>query len=193
MDLVDLYRRSLTGFTDRVRSVRPEQWSEPTPCSEWDVRALVNHVVGEDRWTAPLFAGATIAEVGDRFEGDLLGTDPLGAATDAAAQAEATVSEPDALERTVHLSFGDTPAREYLWQLLADHLVHAWDLAVAIGADPRLDAEAVRGCATWFAGWEDGYRSAGAIGPRSAVPESANDQDRLLSAFGRDVGWKPTR
>ena len=51
MDLIDLYRRSLAQFADRVRQVRPDQWSAPTPCSDWDVRGLVNHVVGEERWT----------------------------------------------------------------------------------------------------------------------------------------------
>ena len=192
MDLVELHRRSMAEFTDRVRQVRAEQWSAPTPCTDWDVRALVNHVVGEDRWTAPMFAGATIAEVGNRFDGDLLGADPAGSTTEAAKEAEAAVAEPGALNRTVHLSFGDTPAEEYVRQLFADHLVHAWDLAVAIGADPRLDAEAVRECAEWFAEREDLYRRAGAIGPAVDVPATAGPQERLLAAFGRDPAWSPT-
>ena len=192
MDLVELHRRSLAEFTDRVRQVGAEQWSAATPCTDWDVRALVNHVVGEDRWTAPMFAGATIAEVGNRFDGDLLGADPAGSTTEATKEAEAAVAEPGALDRTVHLSFGDTPAEEYVCQLFADHLVHAWDLAVAIGADPRLDAEAVRECAAWFAGREDLYRRAGAIGPAVAVPDTAGPQERLLAAFGRDPAWSPT-
>jgi uncharacterized protein (TIGR03086 family) len=192
MDLVELHRRSLAEFTDRVRQVGAEQWSAATPCTDWDVRALVNHVVGEDRWTAPMFAGATIAEVGNRFDGDLLGADPAGSTTEATKEAEAAVAEPGALDRTVHLSFGDTPAEEYVCQLFADHLVHAWDLAVAIGADPRLDAEAVRECAAWFAEREDLYRRAGAIGPAVAVPETAGPQERLLAAFGRDPAWSPT-
>src|SRR5207245_7375809 len=121
----------------------------------WDVRTLVNHLVNEERWVPPLFAGATIAEVGDRFDGDLLGTDPVTNALDAAKQADGAVAEPGALDRQVHLSFGDTPAEEDVFQLLADHLVHSWDLAVAIGADPRLDAEAVRAAAEGFAGRED--------------------------------------
>ena len=192
MDLAELHRRSLAEFTDRVRRVRPDQWSAPTPCADWDVRALVNHVVGEDRWTAPLFAGATIVEVGDRFDGDLLGADPAGNTAEAAKEAEAAVGEPGALDRTVHLSFGETPAREYAEQLLADHLVHAWDLAVAIDADPRLDAEAVHHCAAWFAAREELYRGAGAIGPAVDVPPGAGEQDRLLAAFGRDPGWSAT-
>src|SRR5262245_57367011 len=112
MALIDLYRHSVQSFADRVAEVRPEQWGGATPCVGWDVRALVNHVVSEELWSVPLFAGATIAEVGDRFEGDLLGEDPVTAAAEAAEDAQAAVSEVGALERTVHLSFGDTPAEE---------------------------------------------------------------------------------
>jgi uncharacterized protein (TIGR03086 family) len=193
VELLDAYRRAVDGFTSRVEQVRPDQWGAPTPCAGWDVRTLVNHVVNEERWTPPLLAGATIAEVGDRFDGDLLGADPAATAAEAAREADAAVAEPGALDRTVHLSFGDTPATEYLSQLMADHLIHAWDLAVAIGADPRLDAEAVAHCAAWFADREDLYRGAGAIGPRASIPDDAGAQDRLLAGFGRDPGWTATR
>jgi uncharacterized protein (TIGR03086 family) len=189
MDLIEQYRRSVAGFTERVRQVRPDQWSAPTPCADWDVRALVNHIVYEERWMPPLFGGATIAEVGDRYEGDLLGDDPAGRAGEAAAEADAAVAEPGALDRMVHLSFGDTPGHEYLGQLFADHLVHSWDLAAAIGADRTLDAQAVRALAEWFASRSDDYRAAGAIGPRVEVPDGAGEQDRLIAAFGRDPAW----
>jgi uncharacterized protein (TIGR03086 family) len=186
MALVDLYRNSVSSFAERVAQVAPEQWTAPTPCSEWDVRTLVNHVVYEQRWSVPLFAGATIAEVGSRFDGDLLGTDAVLAATEAAEDANAAVSETGALERSVHLSFGDTPAEEYVRQLLADYLVHGWDLAVAIGADRGMDPQAVQETLTWFADREAAYRSGGSIGPRVDVPADASDQDKLLAAFGRD-------
>lgn len=189
MDLVDLYRRSLAEFTGRVRQVRADQWSAPTPCPDWDVRALVNHLVGEDLWTVPIFAGQTIAEVGDRFDGDVLGTDPPRAALDAAKGAEAAVAAPGALDRIVHLSFGDYPGSEYAWQLLADHLVHAWDLAAAVGADRRMDPEAVGALAAWFVDREDFYRAGGVIGPRQEVPDDAGEWERLLGRFGRDPDW----
>jgi uncharacterized protein (TIGR03086 family) len=186
MALLDLYRQSVTAFADRVARIRPDQWTGPTPCRDWDVRTLVNHVVYEQRWSVPLFAGATIAEVGDQFEGDLLGDDPQGAAAAAAEAAQAAVQEPGVLDRTVHLSFGETPATEYLYQLFADHLIHGWDLAVGTGQDRTLDPEALRAVAEWFASNEEGYRSSGAIGPRIDLPDDASAQDRLLAAFGRD-------
>src|SRR5262245_40333064 len=104
--LVPVYREAVAGFTERVRQVQPGQGTAPTPCTEWNVRELVNHLVGEDRWTAPIMAGSTIAEVGDRFDGDLLGANPVANAEDAAAEAVQAVSAPGAIDRVVHLSFG---------------------------------------------------------------------------------------
>ena len=73
MDQETAYRRSVEGWTARVEAVGPDQWALPTPCADWDVRTLVNHVVGEDLWTGPLMRGETMEEVGDRFDGDQLG------------------------------------------------------------------------------------------------------------------------
>ena len=67
-------------------------WSAPTPCADWDVRQLVNHVVGEDRWTKPLVNGRTIAEVGGSLDGDLLGDQPVAAARSAADEAVEAVA-----------------------------------------------------------------------------------------------------
>lgn len=191
MDLLETYRRSLTEFTDRVAQISPGEWNAPTPCQDWNLRAVVNHVVGEDRWTVALLAGATIAEVGGRFDGDVLGAEPVTSAQEATAEAELAVSEAGALDRIVHLSAGDTPAREYVYQLLTDHLVHAWDVAVAIESEPRLDARAVHEALTWFAEHEQSYRDAGSIGPRIQVGSGASEQDRLLAASGRDPAWRP--
>jgi uncharacterized protein (TIGR03086 family) len=184
-DIGDLYQRAMAAFGERVHAVRDDQWSGPTPCSEWGVRALVNHLVSENRWAPPLFEGRTIAEVGDRFEGDLLGEDPKAAWDDSAREAVAAVREDGALDRTVHLSFGDLRGREYAMQLFADTLVHGWDLARAIGADERLDPELIEACTAWFVNVEDIYRSAGAVGPKPEVPADADPQTRLLAMFGR--------
>lgn len=186
MDVVELHRRACEEFGARVPLVGSAQWHDPTPCAEWDVRDLLAHIVDECRWTPPLLAGGTIAEVGDRLAGDPLGEEPIAAweeAVTAALQASASVD----LDRIVHLSFGDFPARFYLTQLAADHLIHAWDLARGIGADERLDPELVDVVAAWFAGQEEGYRATGAIGERPPVADDADAQTRLLAAFGRSA------
>ncbi len=97
-----------------VESVDADQWQQPTPCSEWSVRDLVNHVVGEDLWTAPLLQGSTIEEVGDRFDGDLLGDDPVARVRAAAAEAVAAVADRLPRGGTVQLSYGEEQLDEYV-------------------------------------------------------------------------------
>ena len=192
MDVFTLYHRSVETWADRVNAVRPEQWDLPTPCREWSVRELTNHVTGEDRWTVPLMQGSTTADVGDRLDGDLLGPDPIVSALTAAADATTVVRETLPSDEPVHLSYGDERREEYLHQLAADHLVHGWDLAVATGSDPRLDPALVHEVATWFAEREDMYRSAGVVGARLADAAAAGDaQAALLAGFGRDPAWGP--
>jgi uncharacterized protein (TIGR03086 family) len=186
VNVVELHRRALASFDQRVRAVRPHQWRHPTPCADWSVRELVNHVVNENLWTPPLLAGRTIAEVGDRFDGDLLGDDPATAWAASAAEAGEAAAAPGAPAATAHLSFGDVPGEVYLRQLFADLLIHGWDLARATGGSEALDQELVAECADWFTGEEAAYRGAGLIAPRPALGDDAGPQDRLLAAFGRD-------
>ena len=183
MDVVTQHRRVVDGWISRIATVGDEQWELPTPCSEWDVRALVNHVVSEELWTVPLVDGATLEEVGDRFDGDLLRDDPTAVARVAATEAAAAVDRRLPGGGTVQLSFGVVPIEEYVHQLSADHLVHSWDLAVATHQDLSLDLELVRDVSEWFAEREEMYRDAGAVGP--AGPASGDPQSALLAAFGR--------
>lgn len=189
MDLNTLYARTVETWADRVRSVTPDQWDRATPCRQWSVRDLTNHVVGEDLWTAPLMQGRRISEVGDRFDGDLLGDDPTGRALTAAAEAASAVGSLLPSHGKVHLSYGDESMDEYIQQLAADHLVHSWDLAAATGADPRLDPELVADVAAWFEAREELYRSGGVVAPRLAL--TGDPQHDLLARFGRDAAWGP--
>ncbi len=186
-DVPTLHRRAMRGFSARVAEVGDDQWVLPTPCADWSVRDLVGHVTGENLWVGPLMAGQTVEQVGDRFDGDVLGDDPRAAYDDSAAGALGAVAGPGAMERTVHLSFGDAPGREYTMQLVADLVIHGWDLARAIGADERIEPDLVAAVSIWFAAVADAYREAGAIGPPPAVPEGADDQTRLLAEFGRSA------
>ena len=186
MDVVEMHQRTTDNFIRLVNEVGSGQWAARTPCTDWDVRALVNHVVGEERWTVPLMEGRTIAEVGDSLDGDLLGDDPVGAATAAARAAKSAANRPI---DTVQLSYGEEDSSEYLRQLTADYLVHGWDLAAAIGTDAQLDPEVVDEVATWFGEREEIYRSSGAIADR--VEGFTEPADVLIGAFGRDPRWKP--
>ncbi|GAA0382585.1 hypothetical protein Acor_57370 [Acrocarpospora corrugata] len=179
-----LYSRAVAAFDTALRAVPADRYAAPTPCAAWDVRALVNHVVGEDLWAAELLASRTIADVGGDLDGDLLGADPVAAWSIASATAARAV---DAVgdDGSVALSAGPTPVEEYLRQLAADHLVHAWDLALAAGANLRLDHDLVTAVTAWFAPLEQLYRSHGMIGPRPPMTDEDEPQAHLLAMFGR--------
>ncbi|MEV6982191.1 TIGR03086 family metal-binding protein [Sphaerisporangium sp. NPDC051017] len=185
MDIREAYRRALDHFGVYVHQVKADQWRLPTPCADWNVRTLVEHLVGESLWAPELLAGRSAGELGDLLDGDLLGDDPVKAFDVAAAAAVRAMEPDDVPTRTVRLSFGDIPGEEYITELFADTLIHTWDLATAIGGDDRLDPELVEVCTAWFAGAEESYRQAGVIGDRPLSPDHADAQTRLLAAWGR--------
>jgi len=184
-DVPDRFNQATAHFGDLVHKVSADQWSNATPCDEWDVRALVNHLVYEARWAPPILAGRTIADVGDQFEGDLLGGDPETAYDDAVKAALNATTAPGAMEATVHLSYGDTPGSDYVAQMACDFVLHAWDLARGIGADDTLDPDMVQ--------WVDEIArpqaamltASGLFGTPIDVPEDADPQTKLLALFGR--------
>lgn len=176
---------AMSEFDRRVRAVRADHWRNPTPCTEWDVRALVNHLVTEQLWAPPLLEGATIDDVGDRFDGDQLGDDPVAAWAAAAAAAREAFAAPGALGRSVAVSHGPRPAEEYCQEMTLDLTVHAWDLARAITADERLDAALVRGVLAFIEPQVEHLADTGLFGPPIAVSDDADDQTRLLALLGR--------
>lgn len=167
-DPAALYATAAAGFAATVATIG-DRWSAPTALPGWDVRALVDHIIEEQQWVPTMLRGVPLPE-------------PAGPAETAAA-ALAEITADGALDRPVELKIGEPTGREYVMQIAADHLVHTWDLAVALGGDDRLDAGAVAAVTDWFADREDGYRAQGAIGPRIGGGGSA--QDRLLGMFGR--------
>ncbi len=179
---------AIDEFGRRLREVGADQWSGATPCTEWDVRALVNHVDGELRWIPPLLEGQTIAEVGDRLAGDLLGDDPQRAWAEASRAAMEAAGQPGALGRMVHLSYGDSEAKDYVSELIADIVVHTWDLARAIKADERLDPELLAFAGAILEPRVEGWRAAGAFAAVVDVPAGADAQTRFLAMVGRSAG-----
>ncbi len=189
MDVGTAYRRSVEGWMRTVSNAKGGDWSRPTPCTEWSIRNLVNHIVYEERWAKPLVDRKTIADVGDSFEGDLLGDNPQAVARAAAEESLAAVADQLPRGGTVNLSYGDEDIAEYIWQLAADHLIHGWDLAAATGQDRSLDADVVAEVTEWYRGQEDSYRSSGSVAARPQSARGGTPQSDLLIAFGRDPNW----
>ena len=175
MDPIELYERAASKAAAVARQVRDEQRGLPTPCSEWDVAALLEHMGGG----AAYLLGA-------------LGEDAASAAAWPAASAVkacvAALREPGALERRCMSPANfEWSAAEAAAGTAMDQLVHTWDLAVALGADRMLDADAVEAIVAMFVPMmPEVGRQAGFVGPEVVVAADASAQDRLLGAMGRD-------
>jgi uncharacterized protein (TIGR03086 family) len=183
-DLTDLLTRATEGFTRRLDGVR-DDWTAATPCTEWDVRALLNHVLVELLWVRPLLAGQTVDDVGDRFDGDLTGDDPPAAWRAALSDATSAVRDLGDPSRIVHLSYGDVTAEHYIQELVSDVLLHTWDLARATGGDDRLDDELARLVLAWTEPKAEMLAASGYFGTPVSVPADAGVQTRLLALVGR--------
>lgn len=187
-DLVQVHGRCGERFAALVAGVGPGQWHDGTPCSEWDVRTLVHHLLYEQYWVPSLFEGLELEQVGDRFEGDLMGDDASewpGLLASSIEQAHAAVAQPGALDRTVHLSFGDASGREYATELIADLAIHGWDLAQATGQDDTLDPGAVALLLPWTEANAELLTGSGMFGVRIDAAPGAPDDVRLLGLLGR--------
>ncbi|MER5933449.1 TIGR03086 family metal-binding protein [Streptomyces sp. NPDC002054] len=184
--LLEQHAEALRLFGDRVHAVREDQWGASTPCTEWTVRDLVNHVTGEQLWIPPLVTeGRTVEDVGDALDGDLLGADPAAAWDRAAAASHAAFAEPGALDRTVRLSYGPALGSAYCSELTADCVVHTWDLSRAIGADDRLPDGLVEFSIKEVMPYADGLAASGMFAPPVEIPAGADAQTRLLALLGR--------
>ncbi|GGR08268.1 TIGR03086 family metal-binding protein [Streptomyces netropsis] len=185
MRLLDAYDRAMGEFDRRVHEVDKGQWPADTPCTEWSVRDLVNHLTAEHLWAPWLLRGATLAEVGDRFDGDVLGDHPRRAWDRAATASREAFHEPGALDGEVHTSGGIGAASDYAWQMVGDLTVHAWDLARGIGGDDRLDEELARAVYEIVGPQVKSWQGAGIFDPPVTVPEDSPVQDRLVALLGR--------
>jgi len=100
-DLLALFKVGCALFGSRVHAVRADQWSLGTPCAEWDVATLVDHVVDEHLWVPPLVGGHDLATAGGIVESvkRTLGPDRVAAWDDAALDSQRAFGEPGALDR----------------------------------------------------------------------------------------------
>jgi uncharacterized protein (TIGR03086 family) len=168
-----------------VAAVRPEDMDRPTGCDGWTVRDLLNHLVGGAEMFAAAFAGAPLQDISGQLP-DHVGDDPAGAFARAAEGFGAAVQREGALQVVFDLPFGTMTGATFLRFAAFDLLVHAWDLATAIGApldEPpdALVAEVDRFAHEVLAGGRDPVGFA----PARPVPEGASPMSALVAYSGR--------
>lgn len=185
-DPVALMRQALKEFGARVDRIGSDQWSATTPCSEWTVADLVDHVTDESLWVAPLLEGHSLETAAGIVDGAKTGGrgDRAMLWSIAATDAIRAWGEPGALDRSVALSRGSTPVSAYLDEMLMDATVHAWDLGTAIGMTDRLPDDQVAYVLAAVQSYGD-LEATGAFGPPQPVGSDACVEDRLVALTGR--------
>jgi uncharacterized protein (TIGR03086 family) len=184
-DPIELLVVANDEFARRLRLVGPDDWRRPTPCSEWDVHALVNHVVGANVRYQLLLHGAPTEQVEAMRTADHLGDDALASCIATADRVVACFHEDGALERIAHHATGDRTGRELLSMRVLDAAIHGWDLARAIGADQTLDDNVVAFLLAYTADLDLGPRQRAFAPADTDVPRDASPQDQLLHRLGR--------
>ncbi|WP_410589954.1 TIGR03086 family metal-binding protein [Amycolatopsis sp. lyj-23] len=185
--LLDRYLLASRRFEHHLRAVPPDGWNAPTPCSEWDVRALVNHMTRGNLNYVGLLHGATREEFLARRDEDALGDDPVAAFTESVRACAAAFAGEGALDRVVDYPLGELTGRRALAVRTTDSVVHTWDLARALGADETLDPDLV----AWIDEAYDSIFAGLALGPGvfaepPPAAAGASRQDQVLMRFGRD-------
>jgi uncharacterized protein (TIGR03086 family) len=190
-EISERYRRHADGFERKIAAVRPDQWSNQSPCEAWTARDVVDHLVSMHGYMLrPVdrepSAAPTVAE------------DPLGAFKAARADVEAVLDDPELAGLECDTPNGRMTVGRQIDEVVSDDLVlHGWDLARATGQDDAMDPQDVD--RLWKittaipADLMEKYRTPGAFGPgvevfgpEVKVPDDAPLQDRLLGLIGRD-------
>ncbi|WP_225725239.1 MULTISPECIES: TIGR03086 family metal-binding protein [unclassified Nocardia] len=185
-NVIEQIDRAIDSTAAIVAAVDKDHLSAPTLCAEWDVRAVLNHIVRNMHVFA---AGVSGMNTGADHESDWLGGDPQGAYAAAAEVDRAAWHRPDALDATVQLSFAALPGSAAARIHLTEVLVHGVDIAVAIDRTDLVDEEL---CAQVLDGMRalggiDRFRKMGAFGPEVLVAAEEPAHLRLLGYLGREV------
>jgi uncharacterized protein (TIGR03086 family) len=188
MEIFEALDRAIASTAGVVKGVGADQLAAPTPCTEWNVGALLNHMIGSLWLCADLFADRAPRHAtapGGLPAADLVGGDPASAYAEASAAALTSARVGDTLTRTHATPFGDMPGPVLAGFTALDVVVHGWDLAKATGQTIDLDAElAAHVLAFAEQAITDDNREP-RIGPAVPVGADAPVTDRLVAFLGR--------
>jgi uncharacterized protein (TIGR03086 family) len=182
----DSLASALAAARDELTRVNTERLASPTPCRSWDVRGLVNHMVGAPRVAASRVGGKEIPDDEDFAAGDFVGSHD-----ETSKVVLAAFGSPGALEREIQFPFGERPAGFLMFFVATDQLAHAWDLARVSGdstdISPDLAVELLEEARGMVTSEMRGADGESAFGPEQVAPKGASAADSLAAFLGRTV------
>ena len=184
-----------TALNDVVQQIRADQWDMTMP--DWfqvastqgvlTLRQVINYHAYDELWVPATLSGKAVDDpsMPDR-EADHLGDEPQATFAELTKAGIAAVQAATDLDRKVHLTYGDWPAREYLLHITSFRGFRVFDLSKAIGIDTRMPDDLVQAMWDELAPHFDEWRQWGVYKPAVDVPADASLQDKLIAGSGRD-------
>lgn len=176
-----------------VAGVRPDQFGDPTPDTEWDVRTLLNHLI---LWTAYSFERRAHGEsVSEELTARDFAAEP-GFAAAYRAQLDRALdawADPAVWQRDLNVMGSPTPAADVAAMMLAELVLHGWDLAAATGQAYTVSDRAAAAALAAVEANADLFRQYKGFAEPVAVTDGAPALDRALALSGRDPAWTPPR
>lgn len=197
-NIIALHRRTVAGIRPVLDRIGPADLDRPTPCAGWNLRALLEHMTGQDRGFA---AAVRATRAGDDVGVEAFAPHPLGpspATTLAEGLDEVAAAFAAGADDPVLLAEFDrrVPVPIVVQMHLIDTLVHGWDVAATLGVQDgyvaELDAEVVAVALAMCEQIPDDV-SREAVGasfaPSLPAPADADPWTRVLTLLGRDPAW----
>ena len=190
MSSTEPLERAIAVGKQVLAGVSKDDLDKSTPCASWDVRGVLNHLIGANDFFVTSMAGGSPS--GDDGSVDFASGDFRVAFDEGAARTLAAFSAPGALEKIANLPWGPMPGAAFMGLATTDIVTHSWDLAKATGQstdlDPELAAQLLEGSK---ASIQDAFRgpdgSGAPFGPEQQAPAGATNADKLAAFLGRTV------
>ena len=181
MDAIKRIESATAVASEKVHGIKEDQLSDPTPCSELDVRGLLNHLLGGLEMLRDAASGGKPAMP----DGDQFGSDPGKVYDERRAKLLEAVRGEGVLDRNWEMPFGSLPGQMMAGIAFMEHLTHAWDIAKATGQDTDLPEDLVKECLDVVRPMDAMLRMPGVCGPAVEVPADAPLSDQLAGFMGR--------
>lgn len=184
-----MYTTVVFGFEHVLRLVPGDAWDRKSPCEGWSARDVAGHAMGVvNNVAARGGVGTAVDPFGD--VGAIAGDDPLSTFRGIRDRYLEATDRPGALQTVITSSLGEVTLDDYIGMMVADTLVHTWDLARAAGLDVDLEPAAVeRVYANYLKRSEESMRKPGGYDAAVTVDDAADAQTRLIAFTGRDPHW----
>jgi uncharacterized protein (TIGR03086 family) len=190
MTIQELFITSNEALAKVVAQITDDQWELAMPKGSsrkpMNLKEAIQYHTYDDAWVPDVLAGKTKEEVGDIYE-SLLSADDVRKNYDQYNQRANDAVRPFTdLDRVVHLSYGNFPARDYLQHIISFRAFRSYDIAKLIGADTTMADDFVQALLDEFSPVIEGYRQMGVFPPAISVSDDASPQTKLLALVGRE-------